>query len=303
MVTEKRDFIFFNVTFDWSMKSAITKLVVSIAGNNFSWVLLDKTLGRLSRSFIKIEAIREKVLGVSKPSAAFESTCSQLIGNLKVLHGPFKGLRYPHADSVGSSLLPKLLGSYESELSGVIDIILGTHYTAIVDIGCAEGYYIVGFGLHFKNSRLFAFDTDAHARKMCQEMADLNQVRLDLGSFCDQSLLAGLSLGERALIFCDCEGYEKQLISSALAEKLKNHDFLIETHDFIEIDITKGVLEAFEMTHCCELIESIDDIIKAYTYSYPELEPLDLSERNLILAEGRPRVMRWIFAKSISARN
>ena len=65
----------------------------------------------------------------------------QLVSGLKVIHGPFEGLQYPDARSSGSSLLPKLIGSYEHELHEIINDALGQSYTDLVDIGCAEGYY------------------------------------------------------------------------------------------------------------------------------------------------------------------
>ena len=42
--------------------------------------------------------------------------CTTIISpNLTVLHGPFRGMRYPEMRSVGSALFPKILGSYERE--------------------------------------------------------------------------------------------------------------------------------------------------------------------------------------------
>jgi hypothetical protein len=110
--------------------------------------------------------------------------------------------------------------------------------------------------------------------------------------------LLQLNLGLKALIFSDCEGYEIELFSTRVAETMRNHDFLIETHDFIRIDVTKGILERFRHTHECEVFESIDDILKAYNYDFPELGSFDLYERRRILGEGRPQIMRWVFAKA-----
>lgn len=60
-----------------------------------------------------------------------------------ILSGPFKGLMYPR-ESVGSAWAPKLLGTYESELSPTIERIVSGGYRSVVDIGAAEGYYAVG---------------------------------------------------------------------------------------------------------------------------------------------------------------
>jgi hypothetical protein len=50
-----------------------------------------------------------------------------------VLDGPFAGMRYvPRA--AGSSLLPKLLGSYEAELHGIVAVVINSDYRKIVDV-------------------------------------------------------------------------------------------------------------------------------------------------------------------------
>jgi methylase of polypeptide subunit release factors len=91
--------------------------------------------------------------------------------------------------SLGSALLPKLPGSYESEVHAALEMLLKQDYSTIVDIGCAEGYYAVGLALRLPNARICALDTDSRARDSCAEMARLNCVdgRIQIGSFCDVS--------------------------------------------------------------------------------------------------------------------
>jgi hypothetical protein len=88
-----------------------------------------------------------------------------------------------------------------------------------------------------------------------------------------------------------------ELIDDEVAERLHVHDFLIETNDFIKIESTKRILQILGKTHDCEIFESVDDIIKAYSYRYSEMEGFSLADRCRILAEGRPAIMRWVFAK------
>ena len=60
----------------------------------------------------------------------------------QVQSGPFRGLSYlPYA--TGSALLPKLVGSYEDHLHEVFATVLQNKYDVVVDVGCAEGYYVV----------------------------------------------------------------------------------------------------------------------------------------------------------------
>lgn len=132
----------------------------------------------------------------------------------------------------------------------------------------------------------------------CEEMANVNDVEVKIGSFCDKDTLRNLDLGPRALIISDCEGYEIELFDKSLAKHLKNHDLLIESHDCFNIETTQYLYSVFENTHHITEIESIDDILKAYRYDYPELASFTLSEKLDILSEGRNRIMRWLYVES-----
>ena len=64
-----------------------------------------------------------------------------------VLSGPFHGMRYVD-HSVGSSLFPKLIGTYEKELRYWLEAqFTESNLTTIVNIGAGEGYYAVGAAL------------------------------------------------------------------------------------------------------------------------------------------------------------
>src|SRR5690606_34320539 len=142
----------------------------------------------------------------------------------------------------------------------------------ILDIGCAEGYYAVGFALKCPGTRVYAYDTDEQARNYAQQMAELNGVadRVEVRAHCSAETLAGFSFTGRALIFCDCEGYEKQLFNGDNLANLKNCDLLIETHDFIDITISGYIEALFAGTHRVQVIRSLDDITKAKEYAYTE---------------------------------
>ncbi len=173
---------------------------------------------------------------------------------------------------------------------------LANEYTAIVDIGCAEGYYAVGLGLRIAHAAIYAFDISPDARKLCGDMARLNGLegRVHISGFCNEAALRSLSLGSKALIISDCEGYEGVLFTSGIAELLARHDILVETHDFINIDISSNLRAIFGRTHQVRSIKSTDDIEKAHTYRYPQLDAYDTRTRRLILGERRPAIMEWL---------
>ena len=72
-------------------------------------------------------------------------------------------------------------------------------------------------------------------------------------------------------------------------------DLLIEIHDMKDIEISTTIRQCFAKTHKIEIIESLDDIKKALTYSYKELESYDLATRKLLLAENRAAIMDWFY--------
>jgi hypothetical protein len=206
---------------------------------------------------------------------------------------------YAECMSVGSTLIPKLLGSYERELELVIRDICSFPYTEIVDIGCAEGYYAVGLALQIKNAQVFAYDTSEKAIRLCNSMARLNNVseRVVTGSFCDASTLRAIPFTGKALIISDCEGFEKELFTEDVVPLLANHDLLIEIHDFVDIETSSIIRRRFQNSHTITSIRSIDDIFKAHSYTYDELIPYDLATRKALLAEGRPSIMEWFYMK------
>ena len=274
------------------MKSLIKKVINQAVRINWMWNSLSKTIIPLAHyaQIAKLQGEKRETIPVS-PNPVFEG--------MAVMHGVFAGMKYPEMASIGSVLLPKLLGSYEKEIQPLLKTICDNQYSEIVDIGCAEGYYAVGLAMKIKTAKIFAFDTNVEAIRLCEAMAELNNVseRITTGSFCDAKTLISLPLTERALIVSDCEGYEKELFSKDTVPFLTQHELLIEVHDFMDIEISSYLRELFELTHNIEVYSSIDDIKKAQQYEFKELEGLSLEVKKRILREGRPTIMEWFYMK------
>lgn len=277
------------------MKSLIKKALADSVHNAKIWRLLNATLLRLTHF---LERERHRNQNAPPPPALNLDEASRMISpDLTVRHGVFSGLKYPPEQLMGSVRIPKLLGSYELELQPLLLRLQTRDYSEIVDIGCAEGYYAIGLGRLFPNSKVFAYDTNPEAVRLCRLMAKLNgiEARLTLGSHCNASALQNLPLSRRALVVSDCEGYEKHLFNQATVCKLASHDILIEVHDLIDIHTSSRLRAAFEKTHKLEIIVAVDDIKKAQTYDYPELAPFDLAQRKILLAEHRAAMMEWFY--------
>jgi hypothetical protein len=277
------------------MKTVAKRLIERTADNRFAWFMYG-VCGRVSHYFGQIYGHARWVRENLQRDETLTRIASDLFPNLTVATGPFKGMRYRRLQSVGSALLPKLLGSYESELHAVLEELLAHEYTAVVDVGCAEGYYAVGLGLRLKNAAIYAFDTNPRAKPACAEMAKLNGVdsRIHIGSICDKNVLHSLPLGTRALMIADCEGYEAELFDEEMAQFLSRHSLIVEVHDFINIDISSRLRGIFSKTHRVRSVKSTDDIQKAHIYRYEQLGKYDTNERYLILSERRPAIIEWL---------
>ncbi len=271
-------------------RSAIRLIELLVAKDLFWWV------------FRPLVSIAE-VLKIKRVKAERKKTIQHLpiytkINELTVLQGPFKGMKYPSQQSVGGLSNAKIAGTYELELAPLIEEIKQTSYNVIVDVGCAEGYYAVGLAMHKPETTIYAYDIDHTARRLCNAMITANNTsNVQVRTFCTPESLAAIDFGTKGLVISDCEGYEKKLFNVESVNNLRNCDVLIETHDFMDIEITSYLMDLFAETHHISTIYSIDDIHKAKTYTIPHAKDLTIEQKLAIVAEGRPVIMEWLWCK------
>ncbi len=210
---------------------------------------------------------------------------------LVVQTGPFAGMAYVPRPA-GSAYYPKLLGSYEAELHETLEVIIRKPYDDVINVGCGEGYYAVGLALRVPHARVHAFDIDPEARRLCALLTGLNGVdaRVEISGRCEQSHLRKLTR-RRALIVCDCEGGEENLLRPDLVPGLRATDVLVELHDFIVSGVSRTIISRFAATHEITLLPSVGRDASAYAC----LDALDAEAKLLAVAEGRPEGMQWAF--------
>jgi hypothetical protein len=223
-----------------------------------------------------------------------------LLERLEVLQGPFSGMKYARELSVGSSLWPKLLGTYESELRPAFDWIARRgNYRNIIDVGFAEGYYLIGFGRWFANSQLVGFDSDPAASEQCRANALANGIdpgRLRLFGTFDSEQMAN-QLKPNSLAIVDCEGFENQVIAGLTVEQASCADWLIETHDHLVPGTSERIKRTLGKTH--DLLElSADSDVRSKCRSLPLAirETCDPYAQEALVSEGRVARQSWIFA-------
>lgn len=204
----------------------------------------------------------------------------------RVASGPFQGMRYLQ-EVEGSWLGPKLVGSYECELHGVVAEILAEPPRLLVDIGCGEGYYAVGFARALPGVPMLAYDISSQARALCAQLAHLNGVRLEIRAGCDLAELGSLDL-EGALVFCDCEGAELDLLRPDLVPGLTRARLVVELHDSLRPGITSELVARFQATHRIQLLP----VQPRQAEDYPILAGLAPVLRRFALAE-RSTYQEW----------
>ena len=224
-----------------------------------------------------------------------ESNLKKHFNTHTVEHGYFKGLKYPSFISFGSSLFPKLSGSYESELFPFFKEINTNRYANIIDVGCAEGFYAAGLALKYPLSKIYAFDIDERARKLCTDLCLLNSVadRVSVLGECTTEILKDLSNNSRNLIICDCEGFERHLFNEDNIDALSKSDLLIELHPMYELDVKDYLTNLFAKTHHVKFISSYDDYRKLFDLpiEYKNFAPI---EKLKLVQEGRSFSMDWL---------
>lgn len=208
--------------------------------------------------------------------------------------GPFRGMRYLRLVSWGQ-LAPKLLGSYEAELHLELEQLISHGYDRVINVGCAEGYYAVGFARRLPGATVFAFDSDPYARHLCRRLAAKNRVqeRMRIEGTCEEVRLTELIRG-RTLLMVDCEGCEMTLLRPGLVPDLAQADLVVELHDFVDPAISETIMGRFSTSHDVTIIESITRDPSAY----PALATLASDERVEAVAEHRPGVMQWVVLRA-----
>ncbi len=214
---------------------------------------------------------------------------------LQVRYGPFAGLRYKPAAAQNRILIPKLLGTYEHELHSIVAQIQKAGYDTIVDVGCAEGYYATGFALT-TSANVVAFDAEKHELNLAREMAEENGLadRIEFRQWCSPDSLMELAIRPgRMFVLSDCEGYEIELFTPEVIQRLKHADVLIELHGNVKDELVRR----FAGSHATQILVYAAETRR----SMPELNVFSEGDRKLALNEFRGP-QEWLWART-KARN
>lgn len=213
-----------------------------------------------------------------------------------VLAGNFEGMKYGSVQAHCSMLYPKLLGTYENEISKEIKNHIDAKPSLIVDVGAADGYYAVGLARRIPSCKVIAFELEPIARQALKELSVLNGVanQVDIRGCCNIKDLLSLPK-EGGLMIVDCEGFEDELLTTEVVRHLSNWFLIIETHDGLTTGITERLESRLRETHQIKKIEVIHDLNKADHIRVDILSELSRREIDKLIAEKRQHAcMRWL---------
>jgi hypothetical protein len=200
--------------------------------------------------------------------------------------------------SLGSVLIPKLVGTYESELHTWIEDLSTRGYEVVLNIGCAEGYYAVGLALRLPKAEIYAYDIDPLCGRVTHKLAVKNGVssRIHTPGLCSPSDLQAFA-GRRVLVVCDIESAERELIDPDLAPALRKFDLLVETHDPIgQRSLHDLIADRFQDSH---LVSELEYSISHPVYTNEIQSILDqLKIEAPWLDEGRGTGILWLLMLS-----
>jgi hypothetical protein len=216
-----------------------------------------------------------------------------------VRRGPFQGIQLSEDGWNEWTFMPKVLGSYESELHRSFSFVLRRGYSTILNIGAAEGYYAVGLAKKLPDATIYAFEKDDERRSILEKNVAMNGVtdRIYIAGLCDRDRLQSSDLDTDCFVLCDIEGAEKHLLDPEEIPGLRRVDILVELHDndpTASETIGETMHDRFGDTH-----QIIPITTRArYPSRYEELEILEWDEKEIALSEHRTLRNGWVFLKS-----
>lgn len=274
-----------------SVKNTIKKIILSFTKKYYFYSKFEKIYNIIRRE-------NEKLVQLEKKNIIREAI-KYHFPDLTVKYGPFAGMQYATAESFCSTLFPKLLGSYEKEVSFCIEKMIDSQPQYIIDIGSAEGYYSIGMAKALPESHVIAFEAEPYAQQLCSAMAKYNHVedRISLHGkiTSDETLLKFPN--QNTAIICDIKGFEKNILTKRVFEYFSNSFFLIEIHDNFSPYTSLCIQHACKNSHSAIIIPALEDSNKPIIYDYKEISCYSQNIKEVLLAEGRAAPMVWFFCQ------
>jgi hypothetical protein len=206
--------------------------------------------------------------------------------------GPFMGMTYPAARLPDvDAPVTKLLGVYEHEIAWVFERAVARGAATFVDIGCADGYYAVGMAHASPATTTYAYDLAASARELCLQTARASGVgeRVRIGKRFTIDRLESLPMDDGALVLCDIEGGEVELLDARAASALARSVVVVEVHADERPDAAVALGRAFAGTHDALTVPQLPRLAVP-----PAVAQWPAPDQARALAEFRGPLLHWM---------
>src|SRR5262249_31066438 len=181
-----------------------------------------------------------------------------------------------------------------------------SEYEIIVNIGAGEGYYAVGLALRAPEAHVVGFEANEDNLALFELLCQNNGVRerITILGLCTIERLNAI-LTPKALVICDCEGAELELLRPDAIPNLASADILVELHDFIDPSTSPVICERFSATHRVQIVHGQSRNLESNPFllsKYPFLAGLKHKDRQTFIRDSRPPGMNWAFFRHNSVR-
>lgn len=214
----------------------------------------------------------------------------------RVAYGPFKGMKLSREAWWGTKdACSKLLGVYERQVQEKLES-LSRGSSLLIDIGAADGYMAIGAVSSGLYQRAICFEISENGRQQLRANAEANGVsdRIEILGEANRETLAPLLADVAgAVILCDIEGAEFDLLSTDILEAARNMHMIVELHDPFVPDgarLKSALLERASRFFDTEILRSADLQVSKFC----ELDRFNDTQRLLAFSEGRGGAMEWL---------
>jgi len=144
-----------------------------------------------------------------------------------VQSGPFQGMHYA-SQAPDQPHVPRLLGTHDAALHPTLEAIIAEAPPLVIDIGCGEGFYAIGFALRLPRSTIWARDTNEKSRDATEALATANTVarRVKIGGALTHADF-DICRAQHTLILCSLNNATDALLDPDRAKGLRRADLLI----------------------------------------------------------------------------
>jgi len=214
-----------------------------------------------------------------------------------IAYGPLKGFQFTsNAWWSKYDRASMIFGLYEKEVIDAL-VSLSQHRSVFIDIGAADGYYGVATVSQGLFERSYCFEIEQYGRMVIQENAILNGVQEKVKIFKEANKASLLKIPlhdlESSVVLIDIEGHEFDFLDSTVLRNLRNSVCIIELHDWFYDDGAKRLADLKERAAAYFNISEFNSKSRD-TSHIKELALCSDNERQLVCAEGRPRLMAWL---------